>query len=85
MNIMIFPIDGLSINILKQNGYKLDPTHVYWYKKINDDTEIEIQNCDNDMYYIGQVIIHCENATIIDDLSELKDILMLCERSDDNV
>ena len=73
-----FPIDGISKVFLKEHGYVLDPTHVYWYKKISDEIEIEIQNRDNDVYEVGQVILHCNSACIIDDLSELRDVLMYC-------
>ena len=84
MTKVIYPINEFSINLLKHYDYLLDPTHDYWFKKISDDVEIEIQNRDNDLYIKGQVIIHCENATIIDDLVEIKHILTLCTKRSDN-
>ena len=74
MSKVLFPINEISINLLKANGYVLDPTHVYWYKKLIDDVEIEIQNRDNDLYKKGQVILHCKSACIVDDLSDLTHI-----------
>ena len=82
MTRLIFSINDFSISLLKSHGYILDPTHVYWYKKIADDVEIEVQNQDNDLYIKGQVIIHAQNACIIDNLDELKYILFLSIRSD---
>lgn len=82
MTKIIFPINEFTIDMLKRNGYILDPTHVYWYKKLADDVEIEIQNQDNDLYVKGQVIIHAQNACIIEDLNALKNILLFCIRSD---
>ena len=81
MTKLIFPISEFTIDMLKRHGYVLDPTHVYWYKKLADDVEIEIQNQDNDLYVKGQVIIHAQNACIIEDLNELKNILLFCIRS----
>lgn len=69
---ILFPINGKSTRFLQEHGYKLDPTHVYWYKKLSDDIEIEIQNRDNDLYKTGQIILHCQRACIIDDLKELQ-------------
>ena len=65
----------VPVKYLENHHYILDPTHVYWYKKIADGVEIEIQNRDNDLYVKGQVILHCTSACIIEDLSELKEIL----------
>ena len=77
---IFFPIDiSISKQLLKEHLYVLDPTIVYWYKKLSDDIEIEIQNRDNDLYEKGQVILHCQSACIIDDLYELKYILTFCE------
>lgn len=50
MTKLIFQINEFTIDMLKRHGYVLDPTHVYWYKKLADDVEIEIQNQDNDLY-----------------------------------
>lgn len=77
---IFYPIDeSVSKQLLKEHGYVLDPTKVYWYKKIDTGIEIEIQNRDNDLYEKGQVILHCKSACIIDDLYELKYILTFCE------
>ena len=77
---IFFPIDiSISKQLLKEHLYVLDPTKVYWYKKIDTGIEIEIQNRDNDLYEKGQVILHCKSACIIDDLYELKYILTFCE------
>lgn len=85
MTKVIFQMNEFTIDLLKRYGYVLDPTHVYWYKKLDDDVEIEIQNKNNDLYIKGQVIIHTKNACIIEDINELKNILWFCKRSDDNV
>ena len=76
----IFPMTAISRKLLIKRGYKLDPTHTYYYKKVNDDVEIQIQNIRNDLYLEGQVIIYCQNATIIDDLYEIKIILQMCTK-----
>lgn len=61
--------------ILRTYGFYLDPTRKYYYKKLNDDSEISIYCLSDDLFNMYDVIVESTSGTIIYELDILYELI----------